>query len=130
MFPTVRTAPLRGARSVALTETIVIDGLDLTGATFRLEVRDRRNGGQLRAGLDTVASGAAEGVRIVDVDTSGELPVTTLGIRINETSMEAMPETEPGENQVLWWGMHITPSGSPKFLAYDSTFTVEASTPA
>lgn len=130
MFPTVRTAPLRGARSAALVETIVIDGIDLTGATFRLEVRDRRDGGALRAGLDTVVSAAAQGVRIVDVDTSGALPVTTLGIRINETVMEAMPVGDPGEDVSLWWGMHVTPAGGTKFLAFDSKFTVEASTPA
>lgn len=134
MFPTVRTAPLRGARSAALIATIVIDGVDLTGATFRLEVRDRRDGGELRAGLDTVSSAASEGVRIVDVDTSGALPVTTLSIRFNETTMEAMPTegngSEPGDDMPLWWGMHITPAGGIKFLAYDSTFTVEASTPA
>lgn len=131
MFPTVRTAPLRGARSTALIETIVIDGIDLTDADFRLEVRDRRDGGSLRAGLDTVATASAEGVRIVSVDTSGALPVTTLGIRINETTMEAMPDApEPGDDVDLWWGLHITPSGGIKFLAYDSTFTVEASTPA
>lgn len=131
MFPTIRSAPLRGARSAALIETIVIDGLDLTGATFRLEVRDRRDGGALRAALDTVVSLSAEGVRIVSVDTSGTLPVTTLGIRINETTMEAMPDApEPGDDVSLWWGMHITPSGGVKFLAFDSTFTVEASTPA
>ncbi|WP_375290416.1 hypothetical protein [Qipengyuania sp.] len=130
MFPTIRSAPLRGARSTALIETIVIDGLDFTGATFRLEVRDRRNGGSLRAGLDTVSSASAEGVRIVEVDTSGDLPITTVGIRINETTMEAMPTGEPGEDVNIWWGMHITPAGGTKFLAYDSIFTIEASTPA
>lgn len=131
MFPTVRNAPLRGARSAALIETIVIDGLDLTDATFRLEVRDRRDGGTLRAGLDTVTTASAEGVRVVSVDTGGALPVTTLGIRINETTMEAMPDApEPGDDVTIWWGMHITPNGGVKFLAFDSTFTVEASTPA
>lgn len=136
MFPTVRTAPLRGARSAALIETIVIDGLDLSGATFRLEVRDRRDGGDLRAALDTVSSASAQGVRVVDVDTSGDLPVSTLGIRINETTMEAMPAApEPGDDVTIWWGMHITPDtglypGTVKFLAFDGIFTVEASTPA
>lgn len=135
MFPTVRgaKAALRGARSAAFVDTIVIDGEDLTDAVFRLEVRDRRDGGELRAGLDTVASAGAEGVRVVSVDTSGDLPVTTLGIRINETTMEAMPGEadglDPGEDVTIWWGMHITDGGL-KFLAFDGPFTVEASTPA
>lgn len=133
MFPTIRgaKAALRGARSAALIETIVIDGLDLTDAEFRLEVRDRRDGGDLRAALDTVATASAQGVRVVDVDSSGALPVTTLGIRINETVMEAMPAApEPGDDVTLWWGMHITPDGGTKFLAFDGPFTIEASTPA
>lgn len=129
MFETV-TATLKGVRTAPLVEPegqIVLNGWDFTGATFRLEVRDRRNGGALRAGLDTVASAAAEGVRIVSVETADGIPVTTLGIRINETTMEAMPEGEPGEDVELAWGLHITPSGGTKFQAFDGPFIVKAS---
>lgn len=130
MFETV-SAPLVGWRTNALVETIVINGLDLTGATFRLEVRDRADGGTLRAGLDTVATSASEGVRIVSVETVDGVPVTTLGVRINETTMEAMPAApEAGDDIELHWGMHITPSGELKFMAFDGPLTVKASVPA
>lgn len=127
MFQTARGVRLRGSRSAALTATIVVKGVDLTGAAFRLEVRDRRDGGQLRAGLDTVASAAIEGVRVASVDIVDTVPVTTLGIRINETTMEAMPVTEPGEDSQIVWGLHITPAGGLKFQALDGPFIVEAS---
>lgn len=130
MFETV-TAPLEGWRTNPLIETIVLNGWDYTGATIRLEVRDRRDGGALRAGLDTVASAASEGVRIASVTTAGVIPTTTLVIRINETTMEAMPAApEAGDDIPMVWGMHITPLGGLKFMAFDGPFTVKASVPA
>lgn len=134
MFATVN-APLRGARSVALTAPeaeFIIRGLDFTGAQFRMEVRDRRNGGVLRAALDTVTSAAAQGVRLVSVETIDGIPVSKIHARINETTMEAMPTdpADPGTDVSIWWGMHITPAGGLKFLAFDGPFIVEASTPA
>ena len=131
MFETVN-APLGGARSVPLVEPegeIILVGWDFSAADFLLEVRDRPNGGALRAQLSKVSTAAAEGVRIVSVETVDSLPVTKLGIRINETTMEAMPEAEPGEDVTLSWGMHITPAGGTKFLAFEGPFTVKASTP-
>lgn len=128
MFQTVRGVPLRGARSAALTATFLIAGIGaLTGATFRLEVRDRRNGGQLRAGLDTVVSASAEGVRLITVDTVDGVTVNSIGVRIDESTMEAIPSAEPGESETIVWGLHITPPGGLKFEAFDGPFIVEAS---
>lgn len=130
MFETV-TAPLVGWRSNAFVETIRLVGWDFTGADIRLEVRDRRDGGALRAGLDDVVSSSAEGVTITVTEEDG-VDVTTLGIRINESTMEAMPDApEPGDDIELVWGMHIDPAGSSlKFMAFDGPFTVKASAPA
>lgn len=128
-FETVN-APLIGWRSNPLVETITIDGVDLTGATIRLEVRDRRDGGTLRAALDTVTTSAAEGVRISVATVSGR-PMTTLTIRINQTTMNAMPAApEPGADVTIAWGMHITPTGELKFMAFDGPFLIKASVPA
>lgn len=134
MFATVN-APLEGARSVALTAPeaeFIIRGINFTGAQFRLEVRDRRNGGVLRAALDTVTTASAEGVRLVSVETIDGIPVSKIHARINETTMEAMPldPADPGADVSIWWGMHITPTGGLKFLAFDGPFIVKASTPA
>lgn len=124
-------APITAWRTNAHEEVIVINGLDLTGSVFRLEVRDRRDGGQLRAGLDTVATASAEGVRIAAVDVIDGKPATTLVARFNESTMEAMPlAAEPGDDVTLVWGMHITPVGGLKFMAFDGSFIVKGSAPA
>lgn len=130
MFQTVRNVSLAGARSVPMTAPeleFIFEGFDLTDATFRLEVRDRRNGGQLRAGLDTVTTSAAEGVQLLSVDTADGVTTSIVHARINETTMEAMPESDPGEDETIWWGLHITPSGGVKFEAFEGPFTIKAS---
>lgn len=128
LFETV-PAPLTGWRSNPLVETIIINGIDLTGATFLLEVRDRRDGGASRAILNTAAAGV-EGVSL-SVATVEGLPVSTLIVRIVEATMEAMPAApEPGDDLTIVWGMHITPSGGTKFMAFDGPFTIKASAPA
>ena len=129
LFQTV-PAPMSGWRSNPLDETIIINGIDLTGAAFLLEVRDRRDGGALRATLTTQVS-AVEGVYLSSVETVEGVPVSTLQIRFDEATMEAMPlPTEVGDDLTIVWGMHITPSGGTKFMAFDGPFTIKASAPA
>lgn len=116
------------------------EGQNLTGATIIAEVRDRRDGGFVRATLATVGSVGTEGITIVsvaneDIDFGGDIgvlnvPVTTLSMRINEATMEAMdvaPDAgEPGEDGVVWWDKQITPAGGVKYRALEGTFTVHA----
>jgi hypothetical protein len=123
-------APIEAWRTNPHVEVINITGLDWTGAAFRLEVRDRRDGGQIRATLNEVGSPTTEGVYL-SVATVDGVPVSTLSVRFNEATMEAMPAApEPGDDAELYWGMHITPSGGVKFMAFDGPFTVKASVPA
>lgn len=118
--------PLVAGRWVPFLHSIFIEGLDLTGATFAMQVRDNWNGGALRANLTTVTTAAAEGVRLVGVTTVDGLPVTELGIRINETTMEAVPlGAEPDDDVPLVYDFHITRAGLPE-IAMRGTFTVQA----
>jgi hypothetical protein len=142
---------LAGDRYVPFIETIPVLEEDFTGATFKMQVRDRKDGGTVRADLATVGSIASEGVSIgyagtdtvanhiaagrldqADANALGlvgtdSLAMTTLGIRINEVTMEAMPEpVEIGDDLELVYDMHITPSGSYKDLWFGGTFTVRA----
>jgi hypothetical protein len=112
---------LEGGRWVPFIATLPLIGIDLTGATFAMALRDVFDGaGAALASLANAASAAAEGVRVVDVTTAtvqahitaGRLPslpvgvnpatgeafaltdsiiVTRIGIRINETTMEGLP---------------------------------------
>lgn len=119
--------PLVARRRVPFPLQIEVQGLDLTGAVFKMQVRDRKDGGFVRADLVTVSSASAEGVRLIGVETIDDVTVSTIGIRINETTMEAMnAATEIGQDAVIWWDMHITPSGGIKQVYFEGPFTVKA----
>ena len=133
LFNTV-TWPLAGWRTVACEAQAIIHGHDLTGASFFAEVRDRRDGGAVRATLNTVTSASAQGIRLASVDNSAGYPISTIALRINETTMEAIPPAislgvEPGDNLDLEWGMHLTPSGGLKFMAFNGPFVVYPGVP-
>jgi hypothetical protein len=147
---------LAGDRYVPFIETIPVLEEDFTGATFKMQVRDRKDGGALRADLSTVGSMASEGVTLVyagtdtvanhiaasrldqdEADALGlagtdNLTMSVLGVRINETTMEAMPEPgviaagEIGDDLSLVYDMHITPSGGNKDLWFGGAFLVRA----
>lgn len=108
-------------------------GFNFGAATFLAQVRDRKDGGFLRADLSTVGSVGAEGITIVDVTFDDGVPTTRVSMRINEATMEAMGTpyvaagaTEAGEDGAIWWGMQIIPSGAVKFSALEGIFTVKA----
>ena len=118
---------IRADRWTVFDDGMVIVGVDLTGASYKMQVRDRKDGGFVRADLATVTSGSAEGVRLIDVVTTDSVPTSRLGIRINETTMEAMSAaTEAGNDGLVWWDIHITPSGGSKFVAAAGRFTIMA----
>jgi hypothetical protein len=113
------------------------EGMDLTGATFAMDVRDRKDGGFVRASLSTAVSIAAEGVKLVsaaydDVDFGDPIgvlnvPVSVIHIHINEPTVEAMAVArEAGEDGVIFYDLQATPSGGTKFRMIEGTFTVKA----
>ncbi|QQN73881.1 hypothetical protein [Croceicoccus sp. YJ47] len=126
LFPTV-AAPLVAWRATPLVEQIIVEGFDLSSATFRLEVRDRRDGGQLRAGLNNASNGN-EGIEVTGVETIDGMPVTFIELRIDQATIDAMPPApEAGEDVALVWGMFILTVGGSKFMAFDGPFILKAS---
>lgn len=140
-----------GDRFVAFIRTLTIIGYDFTAAAFNAQVRDRKDGGTLRADLTTQTLASAEGVRLIyggtdtvanhitaarmsqaQADALGytsaqNVTLSQLGIRINETTMEAMPfGTERGDDISLYWDLHITPSGGIKDKYAGGDFLVRA----
>lgn len=95
---------------------IVFKGWDLTGAIFRAQIRLKPDTpGAPLVDLQTVTTASAEGVRLVSVEDHDGVPWSTVRIRINETTNEALPDAaEIGEVRELHWDMHITPSGGLK----------------
>ncbi|HYI43721.1 MAG TPA: hypothetical protein VD768_08885 [Sphingomicrobium sp.] len=120
------TLPLSGGRFVPFVYTIALEGEDLTDATMEMHVRHAADvGGDPLVDLDLAAANA-QGLSFT-VDTSGAEPVSTIQIRINETTMEGMPAAdETGEDAVFAYDLQITRSGHPKAVFFRGTFTVEA----
>lgn len=139
-MPTTGRRDLVANRWEPFVHVFRFEGQDLTGATLAAEVRDRRDGGFQRASLGTVGSVASEGFKLVsvedeDIDFGGSVgvvsvPVSTVSMRINEATMEAMDiasdSGEAGDDGEAWWDMQITPSSGVKYRALEGTFTVHA----
>jgi hypothetical protein len=113
------------------------EGQDLTGATFAAEVRDRKDGGFVRASLANVESVGAQGLTLVsvvqeDINFGGDVgvlnvPVSTVSMRINEPVVEAMNvAAEAGEDGAVFWDMQINPVGGVKYRVLEGTFTIKA----
>lgn len=143
-------------RYVPFVRSFSMIGYDFTGATFAAQVRDRKDGGALRADLGTVTT-SAQGVRLifggtntvanhitsnhltsdiynlVNINTgvkyvaADNVVLSYLRITINEATMEAMPfGTDIGDDKLLYWDLHITPSGGTKDLYVAGDFLVRA----
>jgi hypothetical protein len=119
--------PLEGDRYTPFLRTLTFQGIDLTGAVMSAQVRDRKDGGTVRADLDTVLSSSAEGIYLVSAGTVEGVLTSVITIRINEATMEAFPfGTEIGDDLDLWWDMHITPSGGTKQKYLHGVFTLRS----
>ena len=109
-------------------ELFPIEGIDLTGATLAMEVRPYRDapGSALITLAPAVSS--AEGLSL-SVATAGGIPTTTIAVRINETTIEALlpfpaSGVEPGANVSLVYDMHITATGLGKRRWFEGAFIV------
>jgi hypothetical protein len=140
--------PLGGDRWTPFVRTMTFEDIDLTDAVFKMQVRDRRDGGQLRADLDTVTTAATEGVRLIYVGTDtvaahiaahriDEAPpgmtdddtllLSVIEVWIAEDTMVSMtPATEIGDDAEAYWDLHVTPSGGVKELFLYGSFTIRA----
>lgn len=141
--------PLAGDRWTPFVRTWQLEGVDLTDATFSMQLRLYPDApGDALVDLATVTTSSAQGVRLIygGTDTvanhiaasrideapegmagSDSLALTLLGVRINETTMEALPAAaEGGDDAPLYWDIHITPDGGIKQRWLYGTFTVRA----
>jgi hypothetical protein len=118
---------LRADRYTPMVRVLTFLGIDLTDAVMKMQVRDRKDGGTVRADLATVGSVGTEGVTLVSAAEVDDVMTSVVSIRINEATMEAMPTgTEIGDDLGLWWDMHITPDGGIKEKYLHGSFTVRA----
>lgn len=110
--------PLAGDRWTPFTATLEFTGLVVTGATFAMQVRQTYDqAGSPLVSLTNVGSANTQGIYIVSA--------SVIQIYIAEATMEGLPDaTEVGDDLVLYYDLHITPSGGVKQVYARGTFTV------
>lgn len=120
--------PLHGDRWTPFVRTLTFEGIDLTGADMRAQVRLYPDAlGSPHVDLLTVETANTQGLRLLSAGLVGGVMTSIVYMRINETVMEAMPFTgEAGEDSELYWDMHIDPVGGVKQKYLYGTFTVRA----
>lgn len=140
---------LAADRRTPFTATLRLKGVDLTDAVLAAQVRLYPDAaGDPLINLAQVGTSSAEGVRIIyagtdtvtnhiaagrlqsvptGMATGDSMVLTLLGIRVNETTMEGLPESSPpGRDVTLAWDAHITPSGGLKGKWFAGPFIVRA----
>lgn len=136
-------------RWVACIRKIAFVDLNLTGATFAAQVRAKKDStGTALVALTTVGGAGSQGVwldyggtdTVLNHIAAGRLPeippgmtnstsvaVSVVGVRINETTMEGLPEPNTlGDDWPGYWDLHITPSGGTKDKYAGGDFIVRA----
>ena len=106
-------------------EAIAFQGLDFTGAAFLMHFRNQP--GDTGTPVISLANATAgtQGLSVA-VATSGGVPTSTLTIRIDEATMEALPFASPtSEYLILHYDLHITPSGGTKRVWLRGLFYVD-----
>lgn len=141
--------PLGADRWTPFVVTFRMKGVDLTDAILSAQIRLLPDApGEPLVDLAQVFSSASEGVRIIYAGTdtvanhiaagrlssvpdgmivSDSLALTLIGMRVNETTMEGLPDApKAGDDMNLAWDIHITPSGSFKERPMYGPFLVRA----
>lgn len=117
---------IKAGRFVVHEDYLDFVGFDFTGATFAMQVRDRPNGGALRADLSTVTTAAAEGVRLDSVTTVDGITTSRVAWRINKATMKAMPlAADPEADNLIHYDLKISPAGETEYVAAEGTFTIK-----
>lgn len=117
--------PLVAPRHAQFIRQLIIPG-DYTGASLRMMVRVKlEEPGDPVLDLQDAAAGT-EGLSLT-VDTSGAIPKTTITIRADKATMEALPaETNAGDDKEMVWDIWVTPVVGDRFIPFRGPFIVKA----
>lgn len=131
-MPALPTAPgvrdLTAYRWTPFLNVTEVRGENLTGATFKLQVRLYRDApGDALINLHNASAGS-EGISVSFATVDG-LPVSTITVQIDETTIEALLPFPTGGQAPdgvleLRYDLHITPSGGTKARWLEGKFTI------
>ncbi len=106
---------------------IAFEGLNFTGATMAMQARLYRDApGAPLIGLSNAAANA-EGLSVGVVTNEG-VPTSTVQVRINETTAEALllNAGKPGDDISLVYDLHIAGGGFPKSRWVEGALIIRA----
>ncbi|WP_404713203.1 hypothetical protein [Sphingomonas sp. MMS24-J13] len=113
--------PLAVDRWTPFVRILTFKGVNLTGATLHAQVRVTADApGDPLIDLPPTSTPGVEGIRLVSVDTTGVVPVSTVEMRIaaaslaNSAKAPSAPPSATGSDVTLAWDLHVTPSGGDK----------------
>ena len=108
---------------------IDFEGIEFINTSYAMQVRLYRDApGSPLLSLVTAAAGA-EGISTQNVTVNEDgVPVSTIQIRINETTLEGLllNAGKPGEDVRLVYDLHITGGGFPKTRWLQGAFVIAA----
>lgn len=121
--------PLVAQRWSPFVDITAIEGFDLSAATFAMHVRLYRDApGDPLISLTNAASNA-QGVSVSVATVEGQ-PVSSVQIRINETTLESLllnpTAAETGKDVGLVYDLHITTAGLGKVRWMEGAFMIRA----
>jgi hypothetical protein len=108
------TIDLAGDRWTPFDTKLRLKGIDLTNAVMEAHIRLTADAsGAALIDLDTVTVANSQGLRLVSVATVDGVKISTVHMRINETTIEGLPAAlEPGDDLELAWDLLIAPSAA------------------
>lgn len=125
--------PITAYKRVPFDETVPDFRGDYTGATPLMEIRPEPGS----SGTAMISLGASTaGSQGIAITYDEDYPFTYLGVSytgasliriiIDETTLEALAlGADPADPVVLYYDLHLTPSGGKKFIAFRGTFTID-----
>ena len=123
--------PIYAFKRVPFLDSVAILGPDYTGAAFAMHIRN--NNGDTGTPLVSLA-GATAGTQGISVtydaayiynEAGNTAPASLILIQIDEATLEALTLNNPAnEPMVLYYDLHVTPSGGVKRVELLGTFTI------
>lgn len=124
-----KRVPWGGANGEA---DIPVIGVDWSGATFKMELRNEPGDTGTAIVSLTNASAGAEGISATydasyaHPETGEEVGATIIRPQINETTLEALDlAAKPANGLPLHYDLHVDASGLGKFVLVAGTFTIK-----
>lgn len=131
---TAATSPMTAERWTPFLDTVEVEGLDMAGGTFAMQVRLYKDApGDPLLSLSNATAGT-QGLSVTSSEID-DVPVSVITVQIDEATIEAIlpfavtdgsPNRRAGSDLVLAYDLIATATGFPKQRLIEGDFTIKA----